>query len=78
MKTFKCENGKMVMLDDSSGDFMYKNDMLLFLERERRQTESKITVQEKQDCSSGWPKEYLESLKDELKLINRFISKVNE
>ena len=68
----------MVMLDDSSGDFIYKNDMLLFLEKERRQTEYQIATQEKQDCSSGWPKEYLESLKDKLKLINRFISKVNE
>jgi len=78
MKTFKCENGKMVMLDDSSGDFFYKNDILLLLERERRQTEYSIAIQEKQDCSSGWNKEYLANLKDQLNLINRFISKVNE
>ena len=78
MKTFKCENGKIVMLDDSSGDFLYKNDILLFLERERRQTEYNIAIQEKQDCSSGWNKEYLANLKDQYKLIDRFISKVYE
>lgn len=78
MKTFKCENGKMVMLDDSSGDFIYKNDILLFLERERRQTERNIAIEEKQDCSSGWHKEYLEKLKDQLKFIDSFISKVYE
>lgn len=78
MKTFKCDNGKMVLLDNSSGDFIYKNDLLLYLETERRYTETQIKTQAKQDCSSGWNKEYLRLLEDKLSIIQSFISKIHE
>lgn len=78
MKTFKCDNGKMVLLDDSSGDFIYKNDLLLYLERERRFRETQIESQKKQDCSSGWNKEYLAMLEDRLSIFQTIISKISE
>lgn len=78
MKTFKCDNGKMVLLDNSSGDFIYKNDLLLYLERERRFAETQIATQRKQDCSSGWNKEYLAMLEDRLSIFQAVISKIDE
>jgi len=87
MKTFKCDNGKMVLLDNSSGDFIYKNDLLLFLERERRFVESqiddqkkRIENQEKQEnkTTDSWNKDYLEMLKDRLSIYNQILTVVNK
>lgn len=44
MKTFKCDGGKMVMLDNNSGDFYYKNDVLVMLYEERDATEGMIKL----------------------------------
>ena len=67
------------MLDNSSGDFIYKSDLLLFLERERRRTEQSIAYTQKQDCGPDtWNAKYLEQLKDRLKIIEDIIRGVNE
>jgi len=78
MKTFKCDKGKMVLLDNSSGDFIYKSDLLLYLGRERRFLEKQIETQKKQDCTSGWNKEYLELLKDRLSIYENIITEINK
>ena len=52
MKTFKCDGGKMVMLDNSSGDFYYKNDVLVMLYEERDATEGMIKLfKDKEICT---------------------------